>query len=290
MSTNVLSNVGLILNVCEKSPKNTKVTGTKTGAVPWPKYLSSSSRSPSHHCRQRLLHRFRPFSASPSYVDCCVGCWGSRQSESDDVVIVVFFLHLTPFSPSCLLSPSHRRCQHFFYRHPFRVIIISWLLCWGVRQSKRDDVFIVLVDGFVGVAPPPTFTTFPNSSQRHRSPPLIWNSPHHHRSPPLSPVALSHRLWLVVAYFFAPVTSSYRHRRLHIPPPLSLSSNLIVDCVRKLPPPSTHTGLRQRRGRHPSPLPSPANGHWRCCDDEQERRHDHYPAMDVGGGVVQRRR
>jgi hypothetical protein len=36
MSTNVLSNVGLILNVCEKSPKNTDVIGTKTGAVPWP--------------------------------------------------------------------------------------------------------------------------------------------------------------------------------------------------------------------------------------------------------------
>ena len=86
-----------------------------------------------------------------------------------------------------------------------------------------------------------------------------------------------------------------RRRRCspHISPfpfPLPPSSNLIVDCVRKLPPPSTHTGLRQRRGRHPPPLPSPANGHRRCCDDEQERRHNHYPAVDVGGGVVQRRR
>ena len=35
MSTNVLSNVGLILNVCESSPKNTKVTWAKTGALPW---------------------------------------------------------------------------------------------------------------------------------------------------------------------------------------------------------------------------------------------------------------
>ena len=35
MSTNVLSNVGLIFNVCEKSPRNTKVIGTETGAVPW---------------------------------------------------------------------------------------------------------------------------------------------------------------------------------------------------------------------------------------------------------------
>ena len=30
MSTNVLSNVGLILYVCEKSPKNTKVVGQGT--------------------------------------------------------------------------------------------------------------------------------------------------------------------------------------------------------------------------------------------------------------------
>jgi hypothetical protein len=34
MSTNVLPNVGFIFNVCEKSLKYTKVTGTKTGAVP----------------------------------------------------------------------------------------------------------------------------------------------------------------------------------------------------------------------------------------------------------------
>ena len=243
MSTNVLSNVGLILNVCEKNPKNTKVTGTKTGAVPWPKYLSSSSRSPSHHCRQRLLHRFRPFSASPSYVDCCVGCWGSRQSESDDVVIVVFFLHLTPFPPSSLLSPSHRRCQHFFYRHPFLVIIISWLLCWGVRQSKRDDVFIVLVDGFVGVAPPPHSPPFPTLLNVIALPPLFGT--------PLTTIALPlYRLsryptacgWLLRIFLLR------SHRRIIIvdctfPPPLSLSSNLIVDCVRKLPPPSTHTGL-----------------------------------------------
>ena len=36
MSTNALSNEALIFNVCEKSPKNTEVIGTKTGAVPWP--------------------------------------------------------------------------------------------------------------------------------------------------------------------------------------------------------------------------------------------------------------
>ena len=35
MSNNVLTNVGLIYYVCEKSPKNTKVTRTKAGAVPW---------------------------------------------------------------------------------------------------------------------------------------------------------------------------------------------------------------------------------------------------------------
>jgi hypothetical protein len=36
MPTNVLSNVGLIFKVCEKSPKNTEVIGTNSGAVPWP--------------------------------------------------------------------------------------------------------------------------------------------------------------------------------------------------------------------------------------------------------------
>ena len=39
MSINVLSNVALIFNVCEKKPKNTEVIGTKTGAVPWPMTL-----------------------------------------------------------------------------------------------------------------------------------------------------------------------------------------------------------------------------------------------------------
>ena len=123
MSTNVLSNVGLVLNVCEKSPKHTDVIGTKTGAVPWPitsvfpklkkhihslpiasiqssssaismrpsdddndngarararararacwlllSHLSSSSRSPSHHCHQRFIHRLHSFSASSSYM------------------------------------------------------------------------------------------------------------------------------------------------------------------------------------------------------------------------------
>jgi hypothetical protein len=32
---NVLSNLGLNFNVCEKSPTNTQVIGTKTEAIPW---------------------------------------------------------------------------------------------------------------------------------------------------------------------------------------------------------------------------------------------------------------
>ncbi len=71
--TNVLSDVGLIFNVFEKSPTNTEVIETKTGAVPWPitsvfpgeGTLNGLDRSrrrhrrrlnlPSFYCRRRPL-------------------------------------------------------------------------------------------------------------------------------------------------------------------------------------------------------------------------------------------
>ncbi len=65
MSNNVFTNVGLIFNVCEKRPKNTKVTGTKAGAVP----LQITSVFPELKNTQiRLLnHSSRPLPLCSSY-------------------------------------------------------------------------------------------------------------------------------------------------------------------------------------------------------------------------------
>ena len=71
MSTNLLSNVGLIFNVCEKSPRNTKVTGTITGAVPWPiksvfPELNRPPRYRTRHRNGRCTFPTQPFSSPPS--------------------------------------------------------------------------------------------------------------------------------------------------------------------------------------------------------------------------------
>ena len=175
MSTNVLSNVGLIFNVCEKSPRNTKVIGTETGAVPW-----------------QILR--------PPQCDDRKG--GTLQQE---------------------VAQSSQRRQ----RASFPVI------------DATSAAVVVPVD------------------RRRRC------------SPHISP----------------------------FPFPLPPSSNLIVDCDRKLPPPSTHTALRKGHGRHPSSLlvasrspvvilpsyPQQSSHHHRC------RRHRHHPPMPSPGGTSSHR-
>ncbi len=71
MSTNLLSNVGLFFNVCEKSPRNTKVTGTITGAVPWTKKsVFPELNRPPRYCTRRRNGRctfpMQPFLSPPS--------------------------------------------------------------------------------------------------------------------------------------------------------------------------------------------------------------------------------
>ncbi len=69
----------------------------------------------------------------------------------------------------------------------------------------------------------------------------IANSPHPHcNCSPLSTIAFtfSHCLRLVVVYIFDPGLIVVVISVAHAPPPLSSSSNLIVDCVRYSPPPS----------------------------------------------------
>ena len=81
----------------------------------------------------------------------------------------------------------------------------------------------------------------------------IANSPHPHcNCSPLSIIAFtfSHCLWLVVVYFFDPGLIIVVISVAHAPPPLSPSSNLIVDCVRYLPPPSN------------APVPRCLRHHW----------------------------
>jgi hypothetical protein len=206
-------------------------------------------------------------SASPSSVDCCVGGAGSRQSKSYDFVIVVYCLDLPPLSSSSL-SPSHRRCRHLL--HPFRVIIISWLLCWGVRRSERDDVFIVLVDGFV--APPPHSPSFQTLLTSIALPPYCQLP----TPPSLFPSTALRVLPLLVVgcrVFFHSGSHrrSHRRRRSHMRPPLSPISDLIVDCVRNLPPPSNapirrclrRRWLRRRRRRRVSTASKSAVTAWR---------------------------
>ena len=71
MSTYVLSNVGLIFNVCEKNPRNTKVTGIITGAVPRPiiSVFPELNRPPRYRTRRRsgrCTFPTQPFLSPPS--------------------------------------------------------------------------------------------------------------------------------------------------------------------------------------------------------------------------------
>jgi hypothetical protein len=56
--------------------------------------------------------------------------FGEQAEQGDDVVIVVFWLHLPPFSPSSLLPPSHRSLAHpsiSRHVHPIELIVVFLL-------------------------------------------------------------------------------------------------------------------------------------------------------------------
>jgi len=207
----------------KKSPRNTKVIGTETGAVPW-----QILRPP--QCDDRKGGTLQQEVAQSSQ---------RRRRASFPVIDATSAAAVVPVD-------RRRRCSPHISPFPF---------------------------------PPPPYLS----------------STHHHLSPPLSPIVFSHR-WLVVAYFLL-----RSHRRIVIVdftcPPISPSSNLIVDCDRKLPPPSTHTALRKGHGRHPSSLlvasrspvvilpsyPQQSSHHHRC------RRHRHHPPMPSPGGTSSHR-
>ena len=216
MSTNVLSNVGLILNVCESSPKNTKVTWAKTGALPWqihrlPGRSSEMSRNRLNGGNARCSPSSKPHPPSLSFLLI--------------IVVVVVVVVAPPPVPRSISTPPGEGANNL-------LLVVAVVPCASspsrsvpapLRSTRVLGTIVraspppldVLVDGFVGVAPP-TLTSFPKSSHRHRSPPLFEL----HSSPPLFPSIAYHVLPPLVVgccVFFAPVSSSNCHRRFHMP-------------------------------------------------------------------------
>jgi hypothetical protein len=132
MSTNVLSNVGLILNVCEKSSKNTKVTRTKTGAVPW--LIISVFPKLNHPPRYRTLRRSGRFT----------------------LILFPVQPFLSPLSSSCLLPPPSSSSSSWLLlllRPPHPFPLSPTLLPYPSSSSPPLPPFSIL---FSIVSPPPS--------------------------------------------------------------------------------------------------------------------------------------